>query len=31
MLLSLDLSTKSSGWAVFDGEQLMDHGCYTSA
>ena len=31
MLLSLDLSTKSSGWAVFEGEQLMDHGCYTSA
>lgn len=31
MLLSLDLSTKSSGWAVFNGEQLMDHGCYTSA
>ena len=31
MLLSLDLSTKSSGWAIFDGEQLMDHGCYTSA
>lgn len=31
MLLSLDLSTKSSGWAVFNGDDLIDHGCYTSA
>ena len=30
MLLSLDLSTKSSGWAVFNGDDLVDHGCYTS-
>lgn len=27
MILSLDLSTKSSGWAVFDGTNLIDHGC----
>lgn len=30
-LLSLDLSTKSSGWAVFEDGELMDHGCITSA
>lgn len=31
MILSLDLSTKSSGWAVFENGELMDHGCITSA
>ena len=31
MILSLDLSTKSSGWAVFEDGELMDHGCITSA
>ena len=31
MILSLDLSTKSSGWAVFNGEELIEHGCITSA
>ena len=31
MLLSLDLSTKSSGWAIFDGDKLVNHGCITSA
>ena len=31
MILSLDLSTKSSGWAVFNGEDLIEHGCITSA
>ena len=30
-ILSLDLSTKSSGWAVFEDGELMDHGCITSA
>lgn len=25
-ILSLDASTKSTGWAVFDGEQLVAHG-----
>lgn len=31
MILSLDLSTKSSGWAIFNDEELVDHGCYTSS
>lgn len=31
MLLSLDASTKSTGWAVFDGQKLVDYGCITSA
>lgn len=31
MFLSLDLSTKSSGWAVFDESDLVDYGCITSA
>lgn len=31
MILSLDLSTKSSGWAVFAGEELIDHGCISSS
>lgn len=29
--LALDLSTKSTGWAVFDGQELIDYGCITSA
>ena len=31
MILALDLSTKSSGWAVFEETQLMAHGCITAA
>lgn len=31
MILSLDLSTKSSGWAIFNDEELVEHGCITSA
>ena len=27
MILALDLSTKSTGWAVYDGIKLIDHGC----
>lgn len=30
-ILSLDLSTKSSGWACFVDGQLATHGCITSA
>lgn len=30
-ILSLDLSTKSSGWAVFEETKLKDYGCITSA
>ena len=30
-ILSLDLSTKSSGWAVFDNGILLDYGCITSS
>lgn len=30
-ILSLDLSTKSSGWAYFEDGELKDHGCITSA
>lgn len=30
-LLSLDLSTKSSGWAYFENGELKKHGCITSA
>ena len=26
-ILSLDASTKSTGWAIFDGEELVAHGC----
>lgn len=29
--LSLDLSSKSSGWSVFDGQELTEYGCITSA
>ena len=31
MILSLDLSTKSSGWAIFDREKLIQSGCITSS
>jgi Holliday junction resolvasome RuvABC endonuclease subunit len=27
----LDLSTKSTGYSVSDGEKLLDYGCITSA
>lgn len=30
-ILSLDLSTKSTGWAVFEDTQLIDSGCVTAA
>lgn len=30
-ILSLDLSTKSSGWAIFENNELKDYGCITSA
>lgn len=30
-ILSLDLSTKSSGWAVFEENKLIDYGCIASA
>lgn len=30
-ILSLDLSTHSSGWAVFENNELKDYGCITSA
>lgn len=30
-ILSLDLSTKSSGWAVFNDGQLLESGCITSS
>jgi Holliday junction resolvasome RuvABC endonuclease subunit len=30
-ILSLDLSSKSSGWCVGDGEKIIDYGCITSA
>ena len=30
-ILSLDLSTKSSGWAVFEDNQLLSHGCISSS
>lgn len=30
-ILSLDLSTKSSGWAVFEDTKLIDYGCITSS
>lgn len=28
--LGLDLSTKSSGWSLFDGQELKDYGCITA-
>lgn len=30
-ILGLDLSTKSSGWAIFDNGKLQDYGCITAA
>lgn len=30
-ILSLDLSTKSSGWAIFEDGMLRDYGCITSS
>lgn len=30
-ILSLDLSTKSSGWAVFEEGHLLSHGCIASS
>ena len=30
MILALDLSTKSSGWAVFDTDKLIDYGCISA-
>lgn len=30
MFLSLDMSTKSSGWSVFENEELIDYGCIVS-
>lgn len=30
-ILALDLSTKSTGWAVYDKGQLMDYGCITAS
>ena len=30
-LLSLDVSTKSTGWAVFENKNLIEYGCITSA
>ena len=29
-ILSLDLSTKSSGWAIFENSKLVNYGCITS-
>lgn len=31
MILSIDASTKSSGWAIFDGTKLVDYGCFTAS
>lgn len=30
MILALDLSTKNSGWAVFDADKLIDYGCISA-
>lgn len=30
IILSLDLSTKSSGWAIFEGQELKKYGCITA-
>ena len=29
-VLALDLSTRSTGWAVFDNSKLLDYGCVTA-
>ena len=31
IILTLDLSTKSSGWAIFEGDNLKDYGCITAS
>lgn len=31
MILSIDASTHSTGWAIFDGQKLIDYGCITSS
>lgn len=31
IILSIDASTKSSGWAVFDNDKLLEYGCYTAS
>lgn len=30
-ILSLDLSSKSSGWSIFENKELKEYGCITSA
>ena len=30
-LLSLDISTRSTGWAVFEDKKLVEYGCITSS
>lgn len=30
-LLALDISTRSTGWAVFENKKLIDYGCITSS
>ena len=30
-ILALDLSTKSSGWSVFNDGELIEYGCFTSS
>lgn len=30
-ILSLDLSTKSSGWAIFENQELKEYGCLTES
>ncbi len=30
-IISLDLSTRSTGWAIFDGAKLVDYGCLTAS
>ena len=29
--LAIDASTKSTGWAIFDGQELKDYGCITAS
>ena len=31
MLLALDLSTKSTGYAIFDKDKLIESGCITAS
>ena len=30
MILALDLSTRSTGWAIFENQKLIDYGCITA-